>query len=88
VQWVEAPHPWDIEPEVIALMRPPLNRDHNDTHPEYTLVGLARDSVRDEAKTRRMPFKGAVRHRLTACVMSAATYLVVFSTRISASSVR
>jgi len=50
VQWVEAPHPLEIEPEVIAVMRPPLERDHNDTHPEYTRLGLARDSVRDESE--------------------------------------
>ena len=57
VQWVEVPRPWDIEPAVIALMRPPLNRSHNETHPEYDRVGRARDSIRDEAKTRRVPFQ-------------------------------
>lgn len=56
VQWVEVPRPWDIEPAVIALMRPPLNRSHNETHPEYDRVGRARDSIRD-AKTRRVPFQ-------------------------------
>jgi hypothetical protein len=57
VQWVEVPGPWDTEPTVIALMRPPLNRSHNETHPEYERVGRARDSIRDEAKTRRVPFQ-------------------------------
>ncbi len=49
--------PWDIEAAVVAVMRPPLNRDHNDTHPAYTRVGRARESIRTEAKTRRVPFQ-------------------------------
>ncbi len=57
VQWVEAASPWLIEPAVIALVRPPLNRAHNEAHPEYTRVGLARDAVRDEARTRRVPLE-------------------------------
>ena len=34
-----------------------LNRSHNETHPEYDRVGRARDSIRDEAKIRRVPFQ-------------------------------
>jgi hypothetical protein len=40
-QWVEVPQPWESEPAVIALMRPPLNRAHN-RRTRLTEVGRAR----------------------------------------------
>jgi hypothetical protein len=52
VQWVEVTAPWRLEPEVVQLMRPPLNRDHNETHPFYAAVGKAREVLRAAARAR------------------------------------
>lgn len=52
VQWVEVPQPWLLEPGVVGTMRPPLNRDHNTTHPFYREVGSARDRLRRAARDR------------------------------------
>jgi GIY-YIG catalytic domain len=49
-QWVEVATPWEPEPSVIARMRPPLNRGHNESHPFYREVGKARDRFRDAAR--------------------------------------
>jgi hypothetical protein len=57
VQWVAALSPWVLEPAVVALLRPPLNRDHNSDHPEYRRVGAARKALRVEAARRPVPFK-------------------------------
>jgi hypothetical protein len=50
VQWVEGPQAWESEPAVIALMRPPLNRAHNATHPFSGEVGRARERYRAAAR--------------------------------------
>ncbi len=50
VQWVEVAEPWEVEAKVVHLMRPPLNRDHNQDHPAYRLVGAARESLRHAAR--------------------------------------
>lgn len=50
VQWVQAAEPWLPEPSVIKLMRPPLNRDHNKSHPFYDEVGRARERYRAAAR--------------------------------------
>ena len=50
VQWVEVPEPWRLEVSVIKLMRPPLNRDHNEAHPFYHDVGRARERYRAAAR--------------------------------------
>jgi GIY-YIG catalytic domain-containing protein len=49
VQWVQITEPWGVEAEVIRLMRPPLNRTHNQTHPFYTQVGDSRKRFREAA---------------------------------------
>lgn len=54
VQWVHVPEPWDIEAEIVRLMRPPLvwlplNRTHNQEHPFYKEVGEARERFRAAA---------------------------------------
>jgi len=43
VQWVRVPEPWDIEAEIVREMRPPLNRTHNQEHPFYKQLGVARE---------------------------------------------
>jgi hypothetical protein len=50
VRWSEASTPWSIEPEVIAAMRPPMNRSHNERNPFYTSMGVARNNLRRAAR--------------------------------------
>jgi len=50
VQILTTLQPFDIEPEIVSGMRPPLNRTHNRTHPFYGLVGEARHSYRTAAE--------------------------------------
>src|SRR3954471_20996634 len=50
VQGVKPAAPWKRESEVIAQMRPPLNRRHNESHPFYVEVGMARDHFKDAAR--------------------------------------
>ena len=50
VQWIEVAEPWHFEADVIALLRPPLNREHNQAHPFYAEVGRARDAYRAAAR--------------------------------------
>jgi hypothetical protein len=52
-QWVRVPEPWTVEADVIRLMRPPLNRTHNQSHPYYRAVGESRRRFRDTAETAR-----------------------------------
>lgn len=33
--WHETAKPWEIEPEVIAQLQPPLNLDDNNAHPFF-----------------------------------------------------
>jgi hypothetical protein len=49
-QWIEVSRPWESEPAVIALMRPPLNRAPNATHPFSGEVGRARERYRAAAR--------------------------------------
>jgi hypothetical protein len=52
---VEVAKPWEPEPAVIKLMRPPLNRDHNQSHPFYDEVGRARGRYRAAARANSLP---------------------------------
>jgi hypothetical protein len=46
VCWVEHPRPWEVEPGIIAELRPPLNLRENRTHPFHvTLRSAARDET-------------------------------------------
>ncbi|HKZ14115.1 MAG TPA: hypothetical protein VJL81_09760 [Solirubrobacterales bacterium] len=51
VRWCEAATPWSTEPDVISLMRAPMNRNHNVRHPFYTSMGVARNELRRAART-------------------------------------
>lgn len=55
-RWHEVAEPWalGIESAVIEMMEPPLNRDHNETHPFYEAMGDARDKLRDAARLRQL----------------------------------
>jgi hypothetical protein len=53
VQWVSVAEPWTVEAEVIRMIRPPLNRTHNRTHPFYQRVGDARKRFREAAEVSR-----------------------------------
>ena len=47
--WAEHPEPWTIRPAVIAVLRPPLNLDHNAGHPFYPTLKSARARFRAAA---------------------------------------
>jgi hypothetical protein len=47
LRWVVQPEPWQLESEVIAIMRPPLNLAKNEAHPFYCCVKDARDRFRE-----------------------------------------
>jgi hypothetical protein len=46
VSWVEVAAPELVEPEVIRLLRPPLNHDHNRCHPNWAALDAARAAWR------------------------------------------
>jgi hypothetical protein len=48
VSWIEHPTPWDLEPELIRELRPPLNLAENSHHPFCEQLSR----VRKEAKAR------------------------------------
>jgi GIY-YIG catalytic domain-containing protein len=50
VQWTRFADPWEIEADVVDVMRPPLNRDHNERHEFYSKVGAARAHFRAVAR--------------------------------------
>jgi hypothetical protein len=50
VQWVEVPEPWRFEGDVLSVLRPPLNREHNQSHPFYVEAGRARNAYRAAAR--------------------------------------
>lgn len=52
VRWVEAPHPWQVEPELVNLATPPLNIDHNRSHPFYAELRQARSTFRETARAK------------------------------------
>jgi hypothetical protein len=49
LSWAEVPEPWRFEADVIVDLRPPMNREHNQSHPFYNSVGNARDRLRAAA---------------------------------------
>lgn len=53
-RWCKVAEPWrpGLESEVIRLMTPPLNRDHNEAHPFYGTIGDARSALREAARSR------------------------------------
>jgi hypothetical protein len=53
VVWVGHPEPWTIEPAVIRAMQPPLNIDHNRSHP-YCRTNQA---LRAALKAAALPLK-------------------------------
>jgi hypothetical protein len=50
IRWCEVVEPWTMEAAVIAAMEPPLNRSHNNRHPFYTSMGVARNELRRAAR--------------------------------------
>jgi hypothetical protein len=50
VQWLALAEPWTIEPEVVHLMRPPLNYEHNKAHPFFSELDRARKQFRATAR--------------------------------------
>lgn len=49
VSWSESDNPGDIEASVIGALKPPLNLDHNSSHPMYATVKAARAAFRARA---------------------------------------
>jgi hypothetical protein len=49
VRWAVAAEPWRLEAEVIAVMKPPMNRAQNAHHPFYGRMGEARARFRAAA---------------------------------------
>jgi hypothetical protein len=47
---VRRPRAVRYEDKVIEAMKPPMNRDHNDSHPFYNRMGDARDRFREAAR--------------------------------------
>ena len=47
---VVVPEPWRYEGKVIEVMKPPMNRDHNHSHPFYKRMGDAREGFREAAR--------------------------------------
>jgi len=50
VRCCEVAEPWTMEATVIAALRPPMNREHNERHPFYTSMGVARNELRRTAR--------------------------------------
>jgi hypothetical protein len=51
--WAEHPRPWEIEHEVIAALKPPLNLAGNQSHPFWRTLSDARKRFKDVEETRR-----------------------------------
>lgn len=51
VQWFTVEKPWNIEAEVMKLMRPPLNSEGNHSHPFFNQLDNARSRLREASKT-------------------------------------
>ena len=49
LSWCVRPRPWEIEDDVIALMKPPLNSSANASHPFYPRVQKVRAEFRRRA---------------------------------------
>jgi hypothetical protein len=50
LRWATVPTPWLFEADVVAAMKPPMNREHNHLHPFYASMGNARDRFRRAAR--------------------------------------
>jgi GIY-YIG catalytic domain len=50
VRWCEVKEPWSNEAAVISGLHPPMNRQHNEGHPFYTSMGVARNALRRSAR--------------------------------------
>jgi hypothetical protein len=50
VSWIVLDEPWVPEATVIARLKPPMNREHNQSHPFYARIGTARNEFRAAAK--------------------------------------
>src|SRR4030095_6461328 len=48
--WVENLHPWDVEGEVIAALRPPLNVEGNAAHPFCVTLSALRSQMKKAAR--------------------------------------
>lgn len=55
VRCCEAAEPWAMEAAVIASMWPPMNRAHNQAHPFYPSMGVARNELRQAARRLARP---------------------------------
>jgi len=52
VVWMLYDSPWQVEPEIISLIRPPLNLQHNHDHPFHsTLSAIRAQCIRSASKT-------------------------------------
>ncbi len=51
LSWAETSDPWrgSLEADVIRLLRPPLNGDHNETHPFHHAMQAARKRFKTRA---------------------------------------
>jgi hypothetical protein len=49
VSWTEVDKPWLHEADVIAALQPPMNRERNQSHPLYAVMGNARKVFRAAA---------------------------------------
>ena len=49
VSWVEHPAPLTVEGGVIRELKPPLNHQHNRSHPKWPALDAARSRWRDSA---------------------------------------
>jgi hypothetical protein len=52
VTWAEHPEPAAVEAAVIAELRPPLNQEHNTSHPLHSMIAVARAAYRASAGPR------------------------------------
>jgi hypothetical protein len=53
VQWCVCEEPWTTEPAVIAAMAPPMNLEHNQSHPFHTSMSARRREFRQAAEAQR-----------------------------------
>lgn len=56
VQWVAIEMPWNFETQVIGLLRPPLNQDHNTNHPMFSTVEEARRLLQESGKSNLLSY--------------------------------
>lgn len=49
VSWAAVDDPWRYEREVVTILEPPMNREHNRAHPFYKAMGTARSAFRAAA---------------------------------------